>query len=194
MSTKTLTPIKSAKTVPVSPEEVQGAFRWIIIYKDKTVISKYNADNTKNVYADKGKIIVPVTNATAISLTDKEGNVVTNVAVPDGAVVFQRRRGAWGAAGLRINYYDRWYDATETIAGGYDKSRKAWIPDHTVTRRVPEVTYEEYWIVGWRKREADKSITMQFDAVYPDGKVDHHTAFGEKPWLYEPQWKPEEQV
>jgi hypothetical protein len=194
MSKKQPVELKSAKVLPASDPEVQGQYRWAITYNDGTVLAKYNRDNTKNIYADKGKVIIPLSNASSISLFDAKGAEVTKLAVPEGAVVFQRRRGAWGAGGLRINYYDRWHDVEEIVPGFYDKSRKMWVAGRTIIRHVPEVTYEECWIIGWRKREKDNSVTVAFDAVYPDGKVDHHISFNEKPWLFEPQWKTEEQV
>jgi len=195
MSIKQPIELKGSKIMPLSDPTIRGQYRWIITYKDGTKIDHYNKDETKNIYSQGDKVLVPLINADTISLADATGNEITSVKVPDGAVVFQRRRGAWGAGGLRINYYNRWHDVEEIVLGGYDKSRKMWVPDHTVTRHVPEVNYEEYWIIGWRKREADGSVSVEFDAVYPDGKVDKHKAWNEKPWLTEPKhWKSEEQV
>ena len=90
MSVKEKVKLKADTTaVPTAP---QGAMRWVITYKTGEVMSKYNDDGTKNVYCDKGGIHVPLTGATAIGLTDPAGNLVAELAVPDGAVVFQRRR------------------------------------------------------------------------------------------------------
>jgi len=207
----------------VPTDSVQGFYRWSITYEDGSVMDKYNDDKTKNLYVKDNKVIVPLTKATAISLTDDKGNVATTVTVPKGAVVFQRRIGFLFGGG--VNYNNSFTEVeipvpavmtalvksktrpgqSEWVEMEFDSATnkykpivgtqqlKLW-PARVIKKLVPEITYREYWIVGWRKREKDGSVTVAFDAVYPDGKVDHHNAWLEKPWLAEPRWKPEEQV
>ena len=177
--------IKASKTVVQQPKVKQGKYRWSIEYNNGNVMDKYNADGTKNVYCQKQdgkpKVFVPLTDVASIGLTDADGNIIAAMPVPDGAVVFQRRR-------VRdINYYNRFHTATTTVPAGAFAGR--WYPERQVTKTYPEYTYGECWLIGWRT-----STELRYKCVYPDGKVEEYTEWGVKPWLYEPQWFPDEGV
>jgi len=184
--------IKGAKTAVAQPLNKQGRFRWSFEYQDGKIIDKYNSDGSKNVYAErdeagKPKVHVSLQNVQAVALTNWEGKIMAVMDVPEDAIVFQRRR-----ANIRINYYERFHDIVEVIPEAYEGG--IYYPERKVPRRVPETTYDQVWLVGWRRREADGSVMVDFKAVYPDGKIDEYTKWGMKGWLYEPEWFSEEQV
>jgi hypothetical protein len=178
--------IESSKTVQPNPEVAQGLYQWSIENTDGTVMTKYNDSGSKNVYADKSNVIVPIAKAKLISLTNAEGKEVASLDVPAGAVVFQRRRQ------ISINFNNKFYDVQETVPA--TRVGNVMLPAKTVTKTIPEQYYDQVWLIGWRRREADKSVSLQFQAVYPDGLIEEYTAFGVKSWLYEPQWFTQEQV
>ena len=159
--------------------------RWALERKNGKATRKYNEDGSKNVYHHGGKTL-DRDGIKNWGLTDEQGNVVATLSVPDGAVVFQRRRN------ISINYRDKWYDVTQVLPPTQIGGKM--LPERKVTRRLPEQYYAEVWLHGWRRREADGSVTVSFKAVYPDGKVEDYTEWDAKPWLYEPQWFSEEEV
>jgi hypothetical protein len=182
--------LKGSKIAQAAPLIHQGKYRWSFQYKNGKVMDKYNADGSKNVYCsreeDKGKVHVPLQDVTAAALTDSEGNVVAVMDVPEGAVVFQRRR-------VRdINYYNRYHDIVTVVPECVIDGR--YYPERKVTKRYPEYTYSEMWLIGWRKREVDGSMSVCYKAVYPDGKVEEYTDWNVKPWLKEPEFFDDETV
>jgi hypothetical protein len=187
---------------------------WALEHKNGSVTSKKDKQGKLNVYSDvrSGKH-AKRDNVKTIALQDSSGKTVVLVDVPDGAEVFQRHRG--GTQG--VNYYNRfhtvntWVDNATgevkltqvdnqqvqepTITEVFDPATRRMIANlRKETKVLPEWTYSEFWLVGWRKRESDGTITVRFKALYPDGKIDEHNAWKEKPWLEEPEWLPEEQV
>ena len=177
--------IKGSKTMQPSNRCQQGKLRWIIELKNGDIMDKYNEDGTKNVYANKVagkvKVHVPIKEVKTVGLKDEKGNVLAVMDVPDGAVVFQRRR-------VRdINYYNRFHTATQTVGGKLVGGR--WVPERILSKQVPEYTYGECWLIGWRT-----SSEVRYKCVYPDGKTEEYNAWDVKPWLYEPQWFSDEQV
>ena len=178
------TRIKSPVTVQPNPNTPQGVFKWSINYADNTQLSKYNADGTKNLYATADGVKIALTNVASISLSNGKNTVTLDV--PAGAKVFQRRRA------ISINYRDKWYPVTQVIPPTQVGNKM--LPERTVTKLIPEEYYDQVWIIGWRKRNADNSIQVQFKAVYPDGASEDYTAFGLKPWLYMPEWFEAEKV
>lgn len=182
--------VAAAKTVVAPEQSTQGKYRWSFEYKDGRTASKYLDESTKNVYASRegvaAKVQVPLRDVAAAALTDEAGKIAAVIEVPEDAVVWQRRRV------VPINYNSRFYDYTETVPA--TRTAGGMTPEHKVTRKLPEVTYDQVWLIGYRRREADGVVSIRFKAVYPDGKVDEHTAFNSKAWLYEPEWFSEEQV
>jgi len=172
-------------SVKSNPKVRHGKMRWAVERKDGKTLGKYNVDGSKNVYHHRGKTL-DRSNIKTWGLTNEAGNAVAVMDVPEGAVVFQRRRN------ISINYRDKWYDVEQTLPPVLVGNKM--LPERKVKRRFPEQYYDMVWIHGWRKREADGSVTVSFKAVYPDGRVEDYTAFGVKPWLYEPLWFSEEQV
>lgn len=182
--------VKGSKTMTAAPKRRQGKYRWSFEYASGDVMDKYNEDGSKNIYAGrenkKAKVHIPLTDVVSLGLTDAEGNLATVMDVPSDATVFQRRRV------MDINYFNRFHDAVKESPAGVFQGR--WYPKSSRTKRYPEYTYSEVWIIGWRRREADDSITVRFKAVYPDGLVEEYTEWLVKPWLGELVWLPEEQV
>ena len=172
--------------------EKQGKMRWCFEYKNRTFIDKYNSDNVKNVYAVRDKVKVPLQAVAKVALYNEYNRRITDLAVPDGAVVFQRRRVG------PVNYEMKFFEFTETTPAYRDESTGKIYPPKTITRKdMPYALYDQVWLIGWRKREVDNSVTVKFKAVYPDGKADTHTSFcvdGSKDWLREPAWFSDEQV
>lgn len=182
--------VKGPKTMIPPPRNRQGRYRWSFEYESGDVMDKYNEDGTKNIYAGrenkKAKVHVPLTGVVSAGLTDADGNLATVMDVPSDATVFQRRRV------MDINYFNRFHNAEVVSPAGVYGGR--WYPESRRMKRFPEYTYSEVWIIGWRRREADDSITVRFKAVYPDGLVEEYTEWSVKPWLGELEWLPEEQV
>lgn len=178
------------KTVTAPQATSQGKYRWALEYKNGDYVRKYNDDNTKNVYAErtlnKAKVLVQLQNVSLASLTDEKGNVAATIEVPEGAVVFQRRRVT------PINYNNRFHEVKQVIPPTLTQGGVT--PERVIVKVLPEVMYDQVWLIGWRKREPDDTISVRYKAVYPDGKVDEHTAFNVNNWLYEPEWYSEEQV
>jgi len=130
----------------------------------------------------RAKVNVPLTDATSIGLKDAAGNIVAVMDVPAGAKVFQRRR-------VRdVNYHGRYHDARVKVGGRLSSSGR-WIPERWLSKRVPEYTYSEFWLIGWRTK-----TEVRYKVVYPDGLVEEFTEWNVKPWLYEPEWFTEEKV
>jgi hypothetical protein len=182
--------LKSSVTATPLPVQYQSRYRWSFEYADGKVMDKYNDDGTKNVYAGRigksVKVHVPLQDVKTAALTDVNGNVVVVMDVPEGAVVFQRRR-------VRdINYYNKFHLVTKTVPATVLDGR--YVAERQVTKTYPEYTYSEVWLLGYRKREPDDTIRVQFKAVYPDGKVEEYSQWNVKPWLKEPEWFSEEQV
>jgi hypothetical protein len=201
-----------------------GWYRWSIEYKDGKVIDKYNSKTEKNRYCTGLKTNVPLTGASKIKLSDPRDRDVKELSVPDGAVVFQRRRswpigGGIPYSGKSANVKIEVPEIMEGLVNDpklgpvwrqceLDEASGEWRPPkgvrmkqfrlnkpHMITKTVWHYDYSQVWLVGWRRREADGSVTVKFLAVYPDGKVDVHNGWGEKPWLYEPEpWLDGEQV
>jgi hypothetical protein len=186
---------------------------WVIEHKNGDVTSKHDGKGNLHPYHLRdGFSSVPNKTLKTIGLTDTAGHPVLIVDIPKGAYAFQRHRG--GRHG--INYFNRFHTVTrwtdkegKVIAIKIDEQQVTepeitWTfnPDtrqnepnlYKHVQVIPEWTYTEYWMVGWRKREADNSVTVFFKVLYPDGKIDEHHSFTEKPWLEEPEWFPEEQV
>jgi hypothetical protein len=113
---------------------------------------------------------------------------VVVVSPPADAVVFQRRRV------IRINYNNQFHTIVDVTPEWYDTTTGIYHAEKKAARTVPETTYEDFYMIGWRKRNPDGTVTVQFKAVYPDGKTEEYTKFGEKPWLSEPEWFAEELV
>ena len=182
--------VVAAKTAVAPVVHQRGKLRWSFEYRDGKTASKYLDTQTKNVYAARegaeAKVQIPLKDVSVAALTDEQGNLAAVIEVPEGATVFQRRRE------VVVNYNGKFYDYTETVPAS--RTAGGMTPERQITRRLPEVTYDQVWLVGWRRREADGSVTVRYKAVYPDGKVDEHTEFNTKPWLYEPEWFIEEQV
>ena len=177
--------LKGVKTAKPAVLKRCGKMRWFINYKNGDSIDKYNGDGTKNVYCQKEqgnpKVYVNLNEASSIGLTDNNGNLITTLDVPDGAVVFQRRR-------VRdINYDNKFHSFTTTVPAGVYGGK--YYKEKQVTKMYPERTYGECWLVGWRTSDA-----LCYQVVYPDGKVDEFTEWDTKPWTYEPEWFADEQV
>lgn len=146
--------------------------------KDKGVLTPYH---TRSSHVPRDKI-------QTVMLQDEQGNpkaILDNI--PDGAEIFQRHRY------IPINYHDRYHTITESIPESFDPNTRQLTPAKSVTRTLPEWTYMEFWMIGYRRR-VGASVEVYFKAVYPDGKIDEHHGWGEKPWLFEPDWFSEEQV
>lgn len=182
--------VKGRKTMGPAPIHKQGKLRWSFEYADGSVMDKYNEDGTKNIYAGredkKAKVFTPLTGVVSAGLTDPDGNIASVMDVPEGALVFQRRRV------MGINYYNRFHPHEVVIPSGVRNGR--WRPEVKRMKQVPEYNYDEVWIIGWHKREADDSITTRFKAVYPDGTVEEYTEWAVKPWLGELEWLPHEML
>jgi hypothetical protein len=122
-----------------------------------------------------------------IALQDEEGKEKVSVDVPEGAEVFQRHRV------VKINFNNKFVNITQVIPASYDEASGIASPEKTVIRSIPETTYQDVYLIGYRVR-VDKEVQVFFKALYPDGKIEEYTAFGTKAWLYEPEWFPEETV
>jgi hypothetical protein len=131
-------------------------------------------------------INVDRSNIQTFALQNEQGNTQVSVDVPPNGEVFQRHRVT------AINYYSRFHDIAEQIPEHVENGR--YIPAKTLVKTYPEITYDDVWLIGYRKRELDGIVTVFFKALYPDGKIEEHNAFNEKPWLYEPEWFAEEAV
>ena len=177
--------IKGPKTLKAPKLVKQGKLRWSIELKNGDIMDKYNDDDTKNVYSSREngqiKVHAPIKEAKSIGLKDDKGNVVAVMDVPDGAVVFQRRR-------VRdIPYHGKFVTATKKVGGELIGNR--WIPERTLTKKVPVYDYGQCWLIGWRT-----ATELRYKCVFEDGRVDEYTEWDVKPWLYEPEWFPAEQV
>jgi hypothetical protein len=157
---------------------------WAIEHRNGQVTEKrdkqgnLNSYHTRQGHTKRG-------NAKTIALQDEAGNPKVIVEVPNGAEVFQRHRVC------PINYNSQFHDVTTTILGHVENG--LYIAETTQNKTYPEVTYQEVWIVGYRQR-VGTVVTVYFKALYPDGKIDEHHGWTEKPWLFEPEWFPEENV
>jgi hypothetical protein len=160
---------------------------WVLEHKNGKVTKKKDAGKLNAYHNREGH--TKRDNVKTIGLQDEQGAPTLVVDVPDGAEVFQRHRG-----NIQINYFQRFHDVTETTPETFDPNSRTVISARTTTRRLGEITYGEVWLVGWRKRETDQTVTVYFKALYPDGKIDEHHGWNEKPWLYEPEWFAEEQI
>jgi len=177
--------IKAAKTTKAPKLIKQGKLRWSIELKNGDIMDKYNEDGTKNRYAGREdnavKVYAPVSQATTIGLTDENGALFAVMDVPDGAKAFQRRR-------VRdIPYHGKFADATKKVGGVLMGNR--WIPERTLTKKVPIYDYGQCWIIGWRTPSE-----VKYKVVFEDGRVDEYTEWDTTPWTYEPEWFPDEQV
>jgi hypothetical protein len=162
-------------------------YTWVIEHTNGDVTAKRDNKGVLHPYHLRGDISsVPNKEIRTIGLQDEMGKPVVVVDVPKGAYVFQRHRT------VPINYTGRTHEATQTIPSYVSNGR--FYAEKTVTKTYPEATYDDVWIVGYRKRKKDGSVTIFFKTVYPDGKIDEHHAWNEKPWLFEPEWFIEEQV
>lgn len=173
----------------VKPHE-RGKYRWAQEKKDGSVLAKYNADDTKNLYhwRDEQGVLYTMdrANLTSWGVTDAKGKAAAVLDVPEGAQVFQRRRV------IDINYFNRFHDVHVKIGGKVVGGK--YLPERVVTRRYPEHTYGECWLLGYRVRKPNGQLEVKGKVVYPDGKVEDFTKFGQKPWLGEPDWFEEELV
>ncbi len=163
-------------------------YDWVIEHKNGQFTAKHNKDKNLNPYHTRD-VHTKRDNVSTFGLQDTDGNVKALVNVPDGAEIFQRHRG-----NIAINYFNRFHDVTESTPETFDPQTRQAIPARAIIRRLGEITYGEVWLVGYRKRESDGTITVYYKALYPDGKVDEHHGWSEKPWLYEPEWFSEEKV
>lgn len=187
-------------TTQLSPADMQGKYRWCFEYADKTFIDKYNSLNAKNVYVqrvgDTATVQVPLSDVVCVALYNVYNNRVVEIKVPSGAVVFQRRRVA------PINYEGKFFVYKGEVPAYQDPATGKIYPPKPFTKTVPYEAYSECWIVGWRKRESDNSVSTEFRVLYPVTgnqplQIDTHTAWcsdGSKDWLREPEWYPQEQV
>jgi hypothetical protein len=189
---------------------------WVLEHKNGQVTAKKDAKGKLTPYTNKrNSEYAKRDNITTIALQESGGKTVVLVDVPDGAEVFQRHRGFINGG---INYYSRFHNVNfwvDNITGAvlltqvdnqqvqepvitdvFDPFSRQLIPNiKKISKVIPEWTYRECWIVGYRKREANGTVTIKFKAVYPDGKIDEHTDFnidGSKSWLAEPEYFAEE--
>jgi hypothetical protein len=154
---------------------------WVMEHKNGQVTKKRDKQKgTLNPYHTRDKH-TKRDNVKTIALQDENEVPMVLVDVPDGAQPFQRHRV------IPINYFGRFHEVQETVPGHVENGR--YVADKTVAKSYPEVNYDDVWIVGYRS-----ATEVYFKALYSDGKIDEHHAWNEKPWLYEPEWFPEEAV
>jgi hypothetical protein len=153
---------------------------WAIEHQNGNVTQKRDAQGKLTSYHTRSKH-AKRDNAKTIALQDESGKTAVLVSVPQGAEVWQRHRV------VPINYYNRFHDVTTTVPAHLENG--LYLAETSQTKSYPEITYQEVWMIGWRTKTA-----VYFKALYPDGKIDEHHGFTEKPWLFEPEWFPEENV
>jgi len=159
-------------------------YDWVIQHKNGKVTKKHD-DKGLNPYHTRDKT-TKRDNVQTFALQDEQGKTIVLVNVPDGAEVFQRHRVT------PINYFNRFHDMPETVPEHVENGR--YVPAKTLSKSYPEITYDDVWMIGYRKREADGSVTVYFKVVYSDGKIEEHNGWNERSWLFEPEWFSEEQV
>ena len=157
-------------------------YNWVIEHKNGQITAKRDQDKKLNAYHTRQEH-VKRDNVKTFALQDEQGNPKVIVDVPDGAQIFQRHRV------VGVNYYNRFHEVTESTPEHFDSTSHKFIPAKTTKRTIPEYTYDDVWLIGYRT-----ATEVYFKAVYKDGKIDEHHGWNEKPWLYEPEWFPEEQV
>lgn len=157
-------------------------YKWVIEAKNGSTVKPRDEKDKVTPYTE-----APLKDAKNFGLEDEQGNIKVVIFVPDGAVVFQRRRT------VKINYNNKFVTINEAVPA-YVDGQGILRPEKKTARTVPETTYEAVWLIGYRLRNNKGDVEIQFKAVYPDDKIEEYKAFGGKPWLYEPEWLTEEQV
>ena len=155
-------------------------YNWVLEHRNGQLTEKKNKQGNLNPYHTRSGH-TKRDNVKTIALQDEQGNPKILVDVPVGAQVFQRHRV------VPINYNNKFHEVTEIIPGHVENG--LYLAEAKHTKTYPEITYQDVWIVGYRT-----ATQVYFKALYPNGKIDEHHGWAEKPWLFEPEWFPEEAV